>query len=113
MKGTAVSFILFSVVLFSLGTEASANGGVIHFKGQIVNVGCDVQSLSDKRSFKDMQQVRVSSQITLAVNTYHNACSDIVPFSAVYTPLASATTADGRVSIDKDSNSGVVTLTYQ
>lgn len=111
MKGTAVSFILFSLVLFSLGAEASANGGVIRFRGQVVNTGCEVRSLSDQQSFKDVQHVQVSSHITLAVDTYRNACSDSVPFSAVYTPLASG--ADGGISVDKDSNSGIVTLTYQ
>jgi hypothetical protein len=112
MKGKAVGFMLCSVVLTSFASGASANGGVISFKGQMVSTACEVRPLSDARSLEDTQQVQVSAHITLAVNTYRNACSDdLIPFSATYTALP-ASPAEG-VAVDRSSDSGVVTLTYQ
>ncbi|MDY7563532.1 hypothetical protein QN400_01045 [Pseudomonas sp. RTC3] len=115
MNGNSVSGVLFSIVVFTFSVVASANGGVIHFNGQVVNTGCAVQTRSDSSYFKASQQIQVSSEITLAVDTYRNACSaDVIPFSAVFTVLSSSEAASGTGGApDKKSRAGVVTLTYQ
>lgn len=115
MKGKALSFMLFSVVLFTFSAGVSASGGVINFKGQVVNTGCEVRLRSDDQSLEDMQQVQVSSQITLVVNTYRNACSDdVIPFNTTFTALPSSeTTAVTGFSTGQKSNVGIVTLTYE
>lgn len=113
MKGDRVGCMLFSVVLFT--SVAEANGGVINFSGQVVNTGCAVQPLSDHQPFEAMREVRVSSEITLVVDTYRNACSGgAIPFSPVFTAL-NPLEAEGSAgfSVDRTSTSGVVTLTYQ
>lgn len=115
MNGSSVSCMLFSVVVFTFSAGVSANGGVIHFSGQVVNTGCAVQPLSESPYFKAIQPVRVTSEITLAVDTYRNACSgDVMPFNTVFTAFSSSETAGGTgFSPDKKSKNGVVTLTYQ
>ncbi|MDB6143782.1 MAG: hypothetical protein JWP80_2826 [Pseudomonas sp.] len=106
MKGKTVGLMLW--VLLGLGTQASANGGVISFKGQMVATACEAQPLANARSTQDTQLVQVSARITLAVNTYRNACSnDLIPFTTSYTALSNEQTPDVT------PEAGVVTLTYQ
>jgi type 1 fimbria pilin len=108
MKGKTVGLMLCSVVLFSVGTGASANGGVISFKGQMVTTGCEVRPQPAGQSFEGTQQVQVSAHLTLAVGTDRNACSDpLIPFTATYTTL----TTEQTPGITQGA--GVVTLTYQ
>lgn len=115
MNDDSLRCMLFSVVVFTFSAGAAANGGVIHFKGQVVNTVCAVQTLSDSPYFKAMQQIQVSSEVTLAVDTYRNACSgDVMPFDTVFTALSSSEAASGTgLSPDKKIRVGVVTLTYQ
>ena len=113
MKGNRVGCILFSVVIFT--SVASANGGVINFSGQVVNTGCAVQPLSGHQPFAAMREVRVSSEITLVVDTYRNACSGgTIPFSPLFKAL-NPLEVEGSAGffVDRTSTSGVVTLTYQ
>jgi len=115
MNGSSLRCMLVSVVVFTFSAGVSANGGVIHFNGQVVNTGCAVQPLSESPYFKALQPVRVTSEITLAVDTYRNACSgDVIPFNAVFKALTSSEVAgDIGFSLEKESRNGVVTLTYQ
>jgi hypothetical protein len=109
MKGKVVGFMLGSVVLFSVATGASANGGVIGFRGQVVNSTCEVRRPSSTQSPEQTQRLQVAAHVMLVVNTQDNACSnDLLPFSTHYSVLQ---TADP--SVDSSSESGVVTLTYQ
>jgi type 1 fimbria pilin len=115
MNGSSLRCMLVSVVVFTFSAGVSANGGVIHFNGQVVNTGCAVQPLSESPYFKALQPVRVTSEITLAVDTYRNACSgDVIPFNTAFTALSSSGAVEGTgLSLDKESRVGVVTLTYQ
>ena len=115
MNGSSVRGMLFSVVVFTFSAGVSANGGVIHFNGQVVNAGCAVQPLSESPYFKALQPVRVTSEITLAVDTYRNACSgDVIPFNAAFTALSSSDAVDSTgLSPGRKFRAGVVTLTYQ
>lgn len=109
MRGKVVGLMLGSVVLFSVASGASANGGVIGFHGQVVNSTCEVRRPSSTQSQEQTQRLPVAANVMLVVNTQDNVCSNgFLPFSTEYSVLQ---TADP--SLDRSSESGVVTLTYQ
>lgn len=109
MEGKVIGFVLGSVVLFSVASGVSANGGVIGFHGQVVNSTCEVRRPSSTESQEQTLRLQVAANVMLVVNTRDNVCSNnLLPFSAHYSRLQ---TADP--SIDSSSESGVVTLTYQ
>ncbi len=109
MRGKVVGLMLGSVVLFSVASGASANGGVIGFHGQVVNSTCEVRRPSSTESQEQAQRLQVAANVMLVVSTQDNVCSnDLLPFSTYYSVLQ---TADP--SVDGSSESGVVTLTYQ
>jgi hypothetical protein len=109
MKGKVVGLMVCSVVLFIAATGASANGGVIGFRGQVVNSTCEAGRSSGIQPLEGRQQVQVAAKVMLVVSTDHNVCSnDLLPFTTSYSALQ---TADP--TMENSSESGVVTLTWQ
>lgn len=109
MKGKTLGLMVCSVLLFSVATGASAIGGNISFRGQVVNSTCEVRRPSSTETPEQAQRLRVAANVMLVVETRDNVCShDLLPFSTQYNVLQ---TVNPRVAASTES--GVVTLTWQ
>ncbi|MPQ70095.1 MULTISPECIES: hypothetical protein [unclassified Pseudomonas] len=107
MNGKIVSLGVLLLIAGGFDIQAVNGAGQIRFFGEIVESGCEVGTSAAGHPGADSRLLKVSSAVSLNVDTAANACRDgRVPFSASYQPLASS------VTTRQVATQGVVTLTY-
>ncbi|MGA8136883.1 MULTISPECIES: hypothetical protein [Pseudomonas] len=107
MNGKIVSLGVLLLIAGGFDIQAVNGAGQIRFFGEVVESGCEVGTSAAGHPGTDSRLLKVSSAVSLNVDTAANACRDgRVPFSASYQPLASS------VTTRQVATQGVVTLTY-
>jgi|GEM_PF-1266889 len=107
MNGKIVSLGVLLLIAGGFDIQAVNGAGQIRFFGEVVESGCEVGTSATAHPGPDSRLLKVSSAVSLNVDTAANACREgRVPFSASYQPLASS------VSTRQAATRGVVTITY-
>ncbi|MBV6752640.1 hypothetical protein KV580_20160 [Pseudomonas chlororaphis] len=107
MNGKIVSLGVLLLIAGGFDIQTVNGAGQIRFFGEIVESGCEVGTLATGHPGPDSRLLKVSSAVSLNVDTAANACREgRVPFSTSYQPLASS------VAARQSATQGVVTITY-
>lgn len=95
-----------------LSASAMAQGGAVRFHGKLVNTGCDVIQASTALHGNDVRYVEVSG-ITFQASAWRNACGgEAIPFTLQYKVMP-ATSMQATLQNQGQSQTGLLTLTYQ
>ncbi|MDY7559165.1 hypothetical protein QN382_09950 [Pseudomonas sp. 10B1] len=104
MSRKTAGFILFSIAILTFSAEVLASGGVLNFRGQVVESSCDVRHLFELKTLKQVQLIQVLPRVTLVLDRYRNACSgDVMAFDISLV---------GGIA-DENPAASVVIVTYQ
>ena len=108
LKVPRVVVFLGAAPLCMSSTVALAADGRMSFSGHISNASCALLQPSGSVKEGTAQQVNVSTDLSIIVDTTRNACAaSVIPFSTRYQPLVASR------STSQVSGAGVLILTYQ